>query len=89
MMGAAEDPFALEVVGRRARRAGRGQMGRRIVESGRRQGGSAEVAGRGDRRGRMGQFPLAWQRGRRFRRGRGAAGSAGRRRGAALRGRAA
>lgn len=89
MMGAAEDPLALEVVGRRAGRAGRRQMGRRIVESGRRQGGSAEVACRGDRRGRMGQFPLARQRGRRFRRGGRTARAAGRRRRAPLRGRAA
>lgn len=89
MMGAAEDPFPLEVVGRRAGRAGRRQMGRRIVKSGRRQGGSAEVARRGDRRGRMGQFPLARQRGRRFRRGGRATRAAGRRRRAPLRGRAA
>lgn len=62
---------------RRSRRTRGWQMRRRIVESSGGQGGSAEVAGRCHRRGRMRQFPLAWQRGRRFRRGGRAARSSG------------
>lgn len=67
MMRATQDPFSLQMKRRRAWRASRRQMGRRIVETGRCQGSSAEVASHDYCRGWMRQIPLTWQRRWRFR----------------------